>query len=88
MLRRNGHEVKVLTRCFSAIGYRLAKGEQDAFVNGRLLVISAFSAYMPRVTLVSLIKRNELVIAHSSERVSPFIFKGNPTEELLVKHNA
>lgn len=44
LLRRNGHAVKVLARCFSASGYHLAKEEQDAFENGRLLIVSAFGA--------------------------------------------
>lgn len=88
LLRRNGHAVKVLARCFSASGYRLAKEEQDAFANGRLLIISAFGADTPRVTRVSAIKRNELVIALSTEVVTPFISKGSPLEELLAKHKA
>ena len=88
LLRRNGHAVKVLARCFSASGYRLAKEEQDAFANGRLLIISAFGADTPRVTRVSAIKRNELVIALSTEVVTPFISKGSPLEELLSKHKA
>jgi predicted Rossmann fold nucleotide-binding protein DprA/Smf involved in DNA uptake len=83
LLRRNGHAVKVLARCFSASGYRLAKEEQDAFANGRLLIISAFGAETPRVTRMSAIKRNELVIALSSEIVAPFISKGSPLEKLL-----
>jgi hypothetical protein len=78
--------VKVLTRCSSATGYRLAKEEKDAFANGRLLIISAFGAHTPRVTRVSTMKRNELVIALSSEVVTPFISKGSPFEELLAKH--
>jgi len=88
LLRRNGHAVKVLARCFSASGYRLAKEEQDAFANGRLLIISAFGADTPRVTRVSAIKRNELVIALSTEVVTPFISKGSPLDELLAKHKA
>jgi len=88
LLRRNGHAVKVLARCFSASGYRLAKEEQDAFANGRLLIISAFGADTPRVTRVSAIKRNELVIALSTEVVTPFISKGSPSEELLARHKA
>ena len=88
LLRRNGHAVKVLARCFSASGYRLAKEEQDAFANGRLLIISAFGAETPRVTRVSAIKRNELVIALSTEVVTPFISKGSPLEELLSKQKA
>jgi len=88
LLRRNGHAVKVLARCFSASGYRLAKEEQDAFANGRLLIISAFGADTPRVTRVSAIKRNELVIALSSEVVAPFVSKGSPLEELLAKQKA
>lgn len=88
LLRRNGHAVKVLARCFSASGYRLAKEEQDAFANGRLLIISAFGAETPRVTRMSAIKRNELVIALSTEVVTPFISKGSPLEELLAKHKA
>jgi len=88
LLRRNGHAVKVLARCFSASGYRLAKEEQDAFANGRLLVISSFGADTPRVTRVSAIKRNELVIALSTEVVTPFISKGSPSEELLARHKA
>jgi predicted Rossmann fold nucleotide-binding protein DprA/Smf involved in DNA uptake len=88
LLRRNGHAVRVLARCFSASGYRLAKEEQDAFANGRLLIISAFGADTPRVTRVSAIKRNELVIALSTEVVTPFISKGSPLEELLAKHKA
>ena len=88
LLRRNGHAVKVLARCFSTSGYRLAKEEQDAFTNGRLLIISAFGADTPRVTRVSAIKRNELVIALSTEVVTPFISKGSPLEELLAKHKA
>jgi predicted Rossmann fold nucleotide-binding protein DprA/Smf involved in DNA uptake len=88
LLRRNGHAVKVLARCFSASGYRLAKEEQDAFANGRLLVISSFGADTPRVTRVSAIKRNELVIALSTEVVTPFISKGSPLDELLAKHKA
>jgi len=87
-LRRNGHAVKVLARCFSASGYRLAKEEQDAFTNGHLVIISAFGADTPRVTRVSAIKRNELVIALSSEIVTPFISKGSPMEVLLAKHKA
>jgi predicted Rossmann fold nucleotide-binding protein DprA/Smf involved in DNA uptake len=88
LLRRNGHAVKVLARCFAATGYRLAKEEQDAFVNGRLLIISAFGADTPRVTRVSAIKRNELVIALSTEVVTPFISKGSPLGELLAKPKA
>jgi len=88
LLRRNGRAVKVLARCFSASGYRLAKEEQDAFANGRLLVISSFGADTPRVTRMSAIKRNELVIALSTEVVTPFISKGSPLEELLAKHKA
>ena len=88
LLRRNGHAVKVLARCFSASGYRLAKEEQDAFANGRLLIISAFGTDTPRVTRVFAIKRNELVIALSTEVVTPFISKGSPLEELLAKHKA
>jgi predicted Rossmann fold nucleotide-binding protein DprA/Smf involved in DNA uptake len=88
LLRRNGQAIKVLARCFSASGYRLAKEEQDAFANGRLLIISAFGADTPRVTRVSAIKRNELVIALSTEVVTPFISKGSPLEELIAKHNA
>ena len=88
LLRRNGLAIKVLARCFSASGYRLAKEEQDAFANGRLLIISAFGADTPRVTRVSAIKRNELVIALSTEVVTPFISKGSPLEELLAKHKA
>jgi predicted Rossmann fold nucleotide-binding protein DprA/Smf involved in DNA uptake len=88
LLRRNGRAVKVLARCFSASGYRLAKQEQDAFANGRLLIISAFGADTTRVTPVSAIKRNELVIALSSEVVTPFITKGSPLEGLLAKHKA
>ena len=88
LLRRNGHAVKVLARCFSASGYRLAKEEQDAFANGRLLIISAFGADTPRVTRVSAIKRNELVIALSTEVVTPFIARGGTLEELLAKHKA
>ena len=88
LLRRNGHAVKVLARCFSASGYRLAKEEQDAFANGRLLIISAFGADTPRVTRGSAIKRNELVIALSTEVVALFISKGSPLEELLAKHKA
>jgi hypothetical protein len=78
----------VLARCFSASGYRLAKEEQDAFANGRLLIISAFGADTPRVTRGSAIKRNELVIALSTEVVALFISKGSPLEELLAKHKA
>ena len=88
LLRRNGHAVRVLARCFSASGYRLVKEEQDAFANGRLLIISAFGADTPRVTRVSAIKRNELVIALSSEVVAPFVSKGSPLEELLAKQKA
>lgn len=88
LLRRNGLAIKVLARCFSASGYRLAKEEQDAFANGRLLIISAFGVDTPRVTRVSAIKRNELVIALSTEVVTPFISKGSPLEELLAKHKA
>ena len=88
LLRRNGLAIKVLARCFSASGYRLAKEEQDAFANGRLLIISAFGADTPRVTRVSAIKRNELVIALSTEVVTPFISKGSPLEELLAKYKA
>jgi predicted Rossmann fold nucleotide-binding protein DprA/Smf involved in DNA uptake len=88
LLRRNGLAIKVLARCFSASGYRLAKEEQDAFANGRLLIISAFGADTPRVTRVSAIKRNELVIALSTEVVTPFISRGSPLEELLAKHKA
>jgi len=88
LLRRNGYAIKVLACCFSASGYRLAKEEQDAFANGRLLIISAFGADTPRVTRVSAIKRNELVIALSTEVVTPFISKGSPLEELLAKHKA
>jgi hypothetical protein len=80
--------VKVLARCFSASGYRLAKQEQDAFANGRLLIISAFGTDTARVTRVSAIKRNEFVIALSSEVVAPFITKGSPLEGLLAKHKA
>lgn len=88
LLRRNGLAIKVLARCFSASGYRIAKEEQDAFANGHLLIISAFGADTPRVTRVSAIKRNELVIALSTEVVTPFISKGSPLEELLSKHKA
>jgi predicted Rossmann fold nucleotide-binding protein DprA/Smf involved in DNA uptake len=88
LLRRNGLAIKVLARCFSASGYRLAKEEQDAFANGRLLIISAFVADTPRVTRVSAIKRNELVIALSTEVVTPFISKGSPLGELLAKPKA
>ena len=88
LLRRNGLAIKVLARCFSASGYRLAKEEQDAFANGRLLIISAFGADTPRVTRVSAIKRNELVIALSTEVVTPFISKGSPLGELLAKPKA
>lgn len=88
LLRRNGLAIKVLARCFSASCYRLAKEEQDAFANGRLLIISAFGADTPRVTRVSAIKRNELVIALSKEVVTPFISKGSPLEKLLAKHKA
>lgn len=88
LLRRNGLAIKVLARCFSASGYRLAKEEQDAFANGRLLIISAFGADTPRVTRVSAIKRNELVIALSTEVVTPFISKGSPLEELLASRKA
>ena len=88
LLRRNGLAIKVLARCFSASGYRLAKEEQDAFANGRLLIISAFGADTPRVTRVSAIKRNELVIALSTEVMTPFISKGSPLEELLAKHKS
>ncbi len=80
--------MKVLARCFSASGYRLAKQEQDAFANGRLLIISAFGTDTARVTRVSAIKRNELVIALSSEVVTPFITKGSQLEGLLAKHKA
>ena len=86
LLRRNSRAVKVFARCFPATGYRLAKEEKDAFANGRVLIISAFSADTPRVTRVSTMKRNELVIALSSEVVTPFITKGSPLEELLAKH--
>jgi len=88
LLRRNGLAIKVLARCFSASGYRFAKEEQDAFANGRLLIISAFGADTPRVTRVSAIKRNELVIALSTEVLTPFISKGSPLVELLAKHKA
>ena len=88
LLRRNGLAIKVLARCFSDSDYRLAKEEQDAFANGRLLIISAFGADTPRVTRVSAIKRNELVIALSTEVVTPFISKGGPLEELLAKRKA
>ena len=88
LLRRNGRAVRVLARCFSVNGYRLAQEEQDAFANGRLLIISAFGADTPRVTRVSAIKRNELVIALSTEVVTPFISKGSPLDELLAKHKA
>ena len=88
LLRRNGRAVKVLARCFSASGYRLDKEEQDAFANGRLLIISAFGADTPRVTRVSANKRNELVIALSTEVVTPFISNGSPLEEFLAKHKA
>ena len=87
LLRCNGLAVKVLARCFSSSGYRLAKEEQDAFANGRLLIISAFGADTPRVTRASVIKRNELVISLSSEVVAPFT-KGSPLGELLAKHKA
>jgi len=88
LLRRNGRAVKVLARCFSESGYRLAKEEKDAFANGHLLIISAFGIDTPRVTRASSIKRNELVIALSSEVVAPFISVGSPLEELLAKHKA
>lgn len=88
LLRRNGHAVMVLARCFSASGYRLAKEEQDAFANERLLIISAFGADTPRVSRVSAIKRNEFIIALSSEVVTPFISKGSPLEKLLTNHKA
>jgi predicted Rossmann fold nucleotide-binding protein DprA/Smf involved in DNA uptake len=88
LLRRNGHAIKVLARCFSPSGYRLAKEEQDAFANGRLLIISAFGADTPRVTRLSAIKRNELVIALSSEIIAPFISKGSPLEKLLSQQKS
>lgn len=88
LLRRNGRAVKVLARCFSESGYRLAKEEKNAFANGHLLIISAFGIDTPRVTRASSIKRNELVIALSSEVVAPFISVGSPLEELLAKHKA
>lgn len=88
LLRRNGRAVKVLARCFSVGGYRIAKEEQDAIANGRLLVISAFGVDTPRVTRVSAIKRNELVITLSTEVVTPFISKGSPLEELLAMRKA
>jgi predicted Rossmann fold nucleotide-binding protein DprA/Smf involved in DNA uptake len=84
LLRRNGYLIKGLARCFSASGYRLGKQEQDAYANGRLLIISAFGADTPRVTRMSAINRNELVISLSSELVTPFISKGSPLEELLA----
>jgi hypothetical protein len=66
----------------------LAKEEQDAFANGRLLIISAFGADTPRVTRLSAIKRNELVIALSSEIIAPFISKGSPLEKLLSQQKS
>ena len=72
LLRRNGHAVKVLARCFSASGYHLAKEEQDAFENGRLLIVSAFGAdkhssnsFVPTLIAVSFKEPNIIFAVNS-----------------------
>jgi predicted Rossmann fold nucleotide-binding protein DprA/Smf involved in DNA uptake len=81
VLRRKGRVVKVLARGMT--DYRPAAEERDPLAAGRMLVITACPPEVRRTTRETALARNRLVLALSSEIVTPYIADDSPLAALL-----
>lgn len=85
LLRRKGRAVKVLARGFGdeSTDYQPAPEEGEAFTSGCMLVISAFTSDVRRISRATALIRNRLVLALATETVVPHIAAASPLKELI-----
>ncbi len=86
VLRRKGRLVKVLARGMTE--YRPTPDEREPLAAGRMLVITACPPEVRRTTRETALARNRLVLALSSEIVTPYVADGSPLAGLLNERGA
>jgi predicted Rossmann fold nucleotide-binding protein DprA/Smf involved in DNA uptake len=85
VLRRKGRVVKLMSRGFT--DYRVPADERASLDEGRILVLTSFPPEVRRTTRATALERNRLVLALSTETVTPYVAEVSPLAALVAEQD-
>lgn len=88
LLRRNGRAVKVLARGLGDGYYRPTADEREPLETGQMLILTACSPCDKRITRITALERNRLVLALAAECMVPFMADDSPLRTLAAESNS
>ena len=81
LLRRKACVIQVLARGFR--DYRPLEHELEPLTEGRMLIVTACSATVARVTRAAALERNRLVLALTDEHCVPYLSPNSPLQTMM-----